>query len=122
MTLVLAFLLIFVCFSFLLLSLIASLPSGDRSQIATIALAAAKNPYGVIVGGLIGHALCTGMAVIGGRMLAAKISEKSVAIVGGILFLFFGITAFIYGPELEGSAAASAASIVSSQSGVLNFQ
>jgi hypothetical protein len=60
------------------------------------------------------------MAVIGGRMLAAKISEKSVAIVGGILFLFFGVTAFVYGPELEGSAA-STASIVSSQSGVLNF-
>jgi putative Ca2+/H+ antiporter (TMEM165/GDT1 family) len=72
---------------------------GDRSQIATIALAASKNPYGVIIGGLIGHALCTGMAVVGGRMLAAKISEKSVAIVGGSLFIFFAITSFIWGPD-----------------------
>lgn len=73
---------------------------GDRSQIATIALAAAKNPYGVIVGGLFGHAFCTGLAVIGGRMLAARISEKTVAIIGGTLFLFFAITSFLWGPEI----------------------
>ena len=51
---------------------------GDRSQIATVALAASKNVFGVVIGGLVGHALCTGVAVIGGRMLAAKISEKHV--------------------------------------------
>lgn len=45
---------------------------GDRSQIATIALAAAKDPYGVTLGGVLGHSLCTGMAVIGGRMLATR--------------------------------------------------
>eukprot|EP01042_Synura_sphagnicola_P011768 gene11768-15003_t len=28
---------------------------GDRSQIATIAFAASQNPYGVVVGGLVGH-------------------------------------------------------------------
>lgn len=43
---------------------------GDRSQIATIALAASKNVFGVFFGGLIGHAFCTGLAVIGGRLLA----------------------------------------------------
>ena len=64
---------------------------GDRSQIATIALSAAKNPYGVTLGGCIGHTLCTGMAVLGGRMLAARISEKTVSIFGGIIFLVFGI-------------------------------
>ena len=45
---------------------------GDRSQIATIAMAASKDPYGVTVGGILGHSLCTGMAVIGGRMLATR--------------------------------------------------
>lgn len=72
---------------------------GDRSQIATIALAASKDPFGVIIGGLIGHAFCTGLAVLGGRMLASKISERTVAIVGGLLFLFFGFTSFWFGPE-----------------------
>ena len=71
---------------------------GDRSQIATIALASSKNPFGVIVGGLVGHAMCTGLAVLGGRMLAARISEKTVALVGGILFLLFAIHSFVVGP------------------------
>jgi Ca2+/H+ antiporter, TMEM165/GDT1 family len=64
---------------------------GDRSQIATIALAAAKNPIGVTIGGCLGHATCTGLAVIGGRMLAARISEKTVSKWGGITFFIFGI-------------------------------
>jgi putative Ca2+/H+ antiporter (TMEM165/GDT1 family) len=74
---------------------------GDRSQIATVALAASKNVFGVVIGGLIGHALCTGVAVVGGRMLAAKISEKHVAIVGGILFILFAIHAFFVDPEKD---------------------
>jgi putative Ca2+/H+ antiporter (TMEM165/GDT1 family) len=38
-----------------------------------------------------GHSVCTGMAVLGGRMLASRISEKSVAFYGGLTFLVFGI-------------------------------
>lgn len=71
---------------------------GDRSQIATIALASSKNPFGVIFGGLIGHAFCTGLAVVGGRMLAARISEKTVAYSGGVLFIIFAIHSFLVGP------------------------
>ncbi len=69
---------------------------GDRSQIATIALAAAKNPYGVTVGGCLGHSMCTGVAVMGGRMLAARISEKTVAFWGGCIFLVFGIHSLFF--------------------------
>ncbi|CAB9505901.1 GDT1-like protein 3 [Seminavis robusta] len=69
---------------------------GDRSQIATIALAAAKNPYGVTIGGCLGHSLCTGLAVMGGRMLAARISEKTVSQWGGVLFLLFGIHSLFF--------------------------
>ncbi len=64
---------------------------GDRSQISTIALAASKDPIGVTIGGIIGHAICTGLAVMGGKLLATRISEKMVSIVGGILFLLFAI-------------------------------
>jgi len=73
---------------------------GDRSQIATIALAAAKDPYGVTLGGILGHALCTGLAVIGGRLLASRLSEKTVAIFGGCLFIVFAIHSFFAGPDL----------------------
>ncbi|RIA97120.1 hypothetical protein C1645_753325 [Glomus cerebriforme] len=64
---------------------------GDRSQIATIALAAAQNVYFVTLGVILGHSFCTGLAVIGGRFLAAKISVKTVTIIGSVLFLSFSI-------------------------------
>jgi len=57
---------------------------------------ASKDPYGVTVGGVIGHSLCTGLAVVGGRMLAARISEKTVATVGGATFLLFAVHAFLF--------------------------
>ncbi|CAD7932636.1 unnamed protein product [Amoebophrya sp. A120] len=69
---------------------------GDRSQIATIALAAAQNPYGVTLGAIIGHSICTGFAVIGGKILAKSITERQVALSGGILFLLFaGYTVYV---------------------------
>ena len=70
---------------------------GDRSQIATIALAAHKDPYGVTLGGCIGHSLCTGIAVIGGRYLAGKIPERTVLLAGGVLFVLFALHAMFFG-------------------------
>ncbi|KAG5507280.1 hypothetical protein GH5_07372 [Leishmania sp. Ghana 2012 LV757] len=67
---------------------------GDRSQLATIALAAAKNAYGVTVGGILGHALCTGGAVLCGNLIAQRVSMKTVNIVGGVLFIVFGLVTF----------------------------
>ncbi|XP_023297734.1 transmembrane protein 165 isoform X2 [Lucilia cuprina] len=72
---------------------------GDRSQLTTIILAASKNAYGVTAGGVIGHSICTGLAVIGGRMVAAKISVRTVTIVGGIVFLGFALYALIVRPD-----------------------
>jgi putative Ca2+/H+ antiporter (TMEM165/GDT1 family) len=50
---------------------------GDRSQITTIILSARENLWGVITGGVIGHAICTGIGVLGGRMIAQKISVRT---------------------------------------------
>jgi len=72
---------------------------GDRSQITTIVLAASENLLGVIVGGTIGHGLCTGLAVIGGRFVAQRISPKTVTLVGGVVFLCFALSAFFIRPE-----------------------
>merc|ERR1712032_373136 len=60
---------------------------GDRSQLATIALATHYNGYGVTLGGILGHCICTAGAVIGGKMLAMKISPRPVAVFGGVTFL-----------------------------------
>ncbi len=70
---------------------------GDRTQFATIALAAANNPLGVTTGAILGHAICTAIAVIGGRMLAGRISERTITGLGGCLFLLFGIVAYLEG-------------------------
>jgi putative Ca2+/H+ antiporter (TMEM165/GDT1 family) len=53
---------------------------GDRSQIATIGLAASSNVFGVTLGGCLGHAVCTGAAVAGGKGMATMISERAVAV------------------------------------------
>ncbi|XP_069555341.1 putative divalent cation/proton antiporter TMEM165 [Brachyistius frenatus] len=72
---------------------------GDRSQLTTIILAAREDPFGVAVGGTIGHCLCTGLAVVGGRMIAQKISVRTVTIIGGIVFLAFAFSALFIKPE-----------------------
>ena len=38
---------------------------GDRSQLATIILAARENVTAVVIAGILGHAFCTGLAVLG---------------------------------------------------------
>jgi putative Ca2+/H+ antiporter (TMEM165/GDT1 family) len=70
---------------------------GDRTQIATIALAARHNAIGVAAGAILGHAICTAIAVIGGRMIAGRISERQLTFAGGCLFLLFGILAAVEG-------------------------
>jgi len=70
---------------------------GDRSQLATIALAAANSPLGVFLGGIVGHALCTGLAVIGGRLIANYVSERTLTLSGGVLFLGFALYGALFG-------------------------
>ncbi|KAH7909435.1 hypothetical protein BJ138DRAFT_1155299 [Hygrophoropsis aurantiaca] len=76
---------------------------GDRSQIATIALGAAHNVYLVTLGTVLGHSMCTALAVIGGRYVSTKISVKHVTLGGATLFILFGVI-YLYEALVDGSA------------------
>lgn len=87
---------------------------GDRSQLTTIILAAREvtvnnfiitiatslcawnfncininylqDVYGVVLGGILGHSFCTGLAVLGGRIIAQRISVRTGNIQEKIIF------------------------------------
>lgn len=80
---------------------------GDRSQIATIAMAAGQDYGFVTVGAIAGHGICTAAAVIGGSAIAGKVSLRvgmypanqfkeylanyfEVTLGGAVAFLVFG--------------------------------
>ena len=65
---------------------------GDRSQIATIGLAASSDPYGVTLGGIPRARRVHRRRRRRGKHLAAAVSERAVAITGGALFVLFGST------------------------------
>ncbi|KAI9879187.1 MAG: hypothetical protein M1830_009262 [Pleopsidium flavum] len=64
---------------------------GDRSQIATIAMAAGQDYWWVTGGAVSGHALCTAAAVIGGRAIAGRVSLRVVTLGGAFAFVVFGL-------------------------------
>jgi Ca2+/H+ antiporter, TMEM165/GDT1 family len=70
---------------------------GDRTQITTIGLAASQNAVGVTTGAILGHTICALIAVIGGRLVAGKISERLITAIGGALFLVFAVVAVATG-------------------------
>lgn len=63
---------------------------GDKSMLATVALAAAKNPWGVIMGGVTGHFVASVIAVVGGSYMGRFVSERNARLIGGVLFFVFG--------------------------------
>ncbi|OBT68404.1 hypothetical protein VE03_02809 [Pseudogymnoascus sp. 23342-1-I1] len=69
---------------------------GDRSQIATIAMAAGQDYWWVTAGAICGHAVCTGVAVIGGRAIAGKVSLRVVTLGGAFAFIIFGIVYLLH--------------------------
>ena len=50
---------------------------GDRSQIATIAMAAGQDYWWVMAGAVVGHGICTGAAVLGGRAIAGRVGLRT---------------------------------------------
>ena len=73
---------------------------GDRSQIATIAMAAGSEYWFVIFGAIIGHGLCTAAACIGGKYLAKNFHEKCYHWWSHCIFIFFNFVFYdAYGIE-----------------------
>jgi len=72
---------------------------GDRSQLATIILAARENIWAVNIGAILGHSICTCFAVIAGSVVAKKVSVRTVTIIGGIVFLLFAVSAYVMGMD-----------------------
>ena len=68
---------------------------GDRTQIATITLASAHNAFGVLLGAILGHTICAAIAVVCGKLIAGRISERLITALGGALFVVFGVLAAI---------------------------
>ena len=66
-------------------------PGLASRQRAPVPRRSQDNVLGVVVGACLGHLLCTGGAVAGGRTMAAVISERAVQVCGGVLFLLFGL-------------------------------
>jgi len=75
---------------------------GDRSQLATIVLAGINNVYGVIVGGCLGHTVCTGAAVLVGMIVARFISARFLTLIGALVFIGFGIASILTDPNKDG--------------------
>jgi putative Ca2+/H+ antiporter (TMEM165/GDT1 family) len=49
----------------------------------------------VLLGAILGHAICAAIAVSCGKLIAGRISERLMTALGGALFIGFGILAAI---------------------------
>ena len=64
---------------------------GDKTMLATVALAADNNWAGVWIGATVGMVLADGVAIIVGRMLHKKLPERFLHNMAAVLFLLFGL-------------------------------
>ena len=59
----------------------------------------------VAFGTIAGHFICTGIAVLGGRLLATKISVRTITLVGAVAFLGFAVVYAYEGyTDVEGAS------------------
>jgi len=73
-------------------SLISLMELGDKTQLASVFLAAElKNPLIVLLGVMLAFSIVTGIGVIFGAKLLRLLPERYIRIGGSILFMFFGL-------------------------------
>jgi putative Ca2+/H+ antiporter (TMEM165/GDT1 family) len=64
---------------------------GDKTMLATIALASDHNWAGVWIGATVGMVLADGVAIAAGRLLHRRLPERFLHEVAALLFLLFGL-------------------------------
>jgi putative Ca2+/H+ antiporter (TMEM165/GDT1 family) len=86
---------------------------GDKTMLSTVTLASTNPFLPVWLGSTIGMVISDGLAIIAGKMLGARLPEKTIKIGASVIFFLFGIISMIDGGLRFGLAiwAAAAASI-----------
>ncbi|WP_422743884.1 TMEM165/GDT1 family protein [Mycobacterium sp. WMMD1722] len=79
---------------FVILAIISSFvlaELGDKTMLATVALASDRDPWGVWIGATIGMVLADGVAIVVGAMLHKRLPEGFLHAMASVLFLLFGL-------------------------------
>lgn len=71
---------------------------GDKTQIATAALAARSNPVGTWIGATAGEVASGMMGAIAGTLVGDRIPEPALRLVSSLLFVGFGIAMLVGWP------------------------
>jgi Ca2+/H+ antiporter, TMEM165/GDT1 family len=64
---------------------------GDKTMLATVALASDYNWAGVWIGATVGMVLADGVAIVAGRLLHRRLPERFLHQMAAVLFLLFGL-------------------------------
>ena len=64
---------------------------GDKTMLATVALASDRDAIGVWIGATVGMVLADGVAIVVGAMLHKRLPEGFLHAVASVLFLMFGL-------------------------------
>jgi putative Ca2+/H+ antiporter (TMEM165/GDT1 family) len=67
---------------------------GDRSQITAVAIAAVYDFKGVLLGSSIAHIIAAFIAVTIGHYVSEHVSQKTITLIGGVLFYLYAIDFF----------------------------
>lgn len=64
---------------------------GDKTMLATVALASDHDWAGVWIGATVGMVLADGVAIAAGRLLHRRLPERFLQVLASVLFLLFGL-------------------------------